>query len=120
MQNIGLCIKRNGTTYGLGTMRLVPISRDNPDDDNGNITLLAQEDSYDSLIKGCYYKVLPIFIEFTDAARTQYNLYYHTKIDALKGMMFYCPANNIEISGDPDMNIFGWRNVENSINWIDF
>lgn len=120
MKSIGLCIKKNSETYGLGTMRLIPISRDTSDDDNGNVTFLAQEDSYFSLMKGLKYKILPILIEFIDAKRTQYNLYYYTMINALKGMTFYCPTNNIEIFYDPDINIFGWRKGENSINWTDF
>ena len=102
MKNIGLCIKRNGTAYGLGTMRLVPFSRDTPDDDSGNITLLAQEDSLSTLMGELKYKILPVFIEFTDVDQKFYNLYYHTNIGTMNGMTFYCPTNNIQIVSDLD------------------
>lgn len=120
MKSIGLCIKKNNKTYYLGTMRLVPISRDTPNDDNGNITLLSQDDSLSTLITELKYRILPVFIEFTDVHQKCYNLYYHTNTDIINGMTFYCPTNNIQIVGDIDTDVFSWMRVKNSINWIDF
>jgi hypothetical protein len=120
MKHIGLCIKKNDETYGLGTMRLVPISRDTPNDDNGNVTLLSHDDSCSTLIKELNYKILPIFIEFTDVDQNFYNLYYHTNISTMNGMTFYCPNNNIQIVNNIDTGVFSWMRVRNSINWIDF
>lgn len=120
MKNIGLCIKKNNEAYYLGTMRLVPISRDTPNDDNGNITLLFQDDSLSTLIRELKYNILPVFIEFTDVEKNFYNLYYHTNISVKSGMTFYCPTNNIQIVSDLDTGVFSWMRVKNSINWIDF
>lgn len=101
-------------------MRLVPISRDTPNDDKGNITLLSQDDSLSTLIHELNYKILPVFIEFTDVNNNYYNLYYHTNLDIRNGMTFYCPTNNIQIVSDLGMDTFFWMRVKNSINWIDF
>lgn len=120
MKSVGLGIKKNDNTYYLGTMRLVPISRGTPNDDNGNITLLSQDDSLDTLIKELEYRILPVLIEFTDVDQSLYNLYYHTNMNMTNGMTFYCPTNNIQIVGDLDIGVFSWMRAKNSINWIDF
>ena len=120
MKHIGLCIKINDETQGLGTLRLVPISRDTPNDDNGNVTLLSQDDSLSTLIKELKYKILPVFIEFTDVYEACYNLYYHTNTNVANGMTFYCPTNNIQIVSNTDTGVFSWMRVKNSIDWIDF
>lgn len=120
MKNIGLGVKKNNETYYLGTMRLVPISRCTPNDDKGNITLLSQDDSLSTLIKELKYKILPVFIEYTDVNGKFYDLYYHTNISITNGMTFYCPTNNIQIVSDLDTGVLSWMRVENSINWIDF
>lgn len=120
MKQMGLCIKKNNEAYYLGTMRLVPISRDTPDDDNGNVTLLSQDDSLSTLIQELNYRILPVFIEFTNVNQNFYNLYYYTNLSVMYGMTFYCPTNNIQIVNDLDTGVSSWMRVKNSINWIDF
>lgn len=121
MKHLGLCIKKDGTQYGLGTMRLIPFQRNNPDAESGSVTLLSEEDSFNIILNELNYKILPLFMEMT--SETSYNLYYYTGFSSL-GLRFYCPDNDIEITTNDnlsDQNIysFEWRRVH-STTWIDF
>lgn len=120
MKHLGLCVKKDGTQYGLGTMRLVPFQRNNPDAESGSVTLLLEEDSFNIILNEFNYKIFPLFMEVT--GETTYNLYYYVGASAMEGLKFYCPDNDIEISTDDSSgsNDFMWRKAGKSINWIDF
>lgn len=121
MQHLGLCIKKDGMQYGLGTMRLIPFQRNDPDEESGSITLLQEEDNFETILNEFNYKIFPLFMEMT--GETNYNLYYYTGFD-LSGMRFYCSNNDIEIVTDDSHSgqyaySFMWRRAH-STTWIDF
>ena len=116
MKHLGLCVKKDGTQYGLGTMRLVPFQRNDPDAESGSVTLLLEEDSFNIILKEFNYKIFPLFMEMT--GETTYNLYYYVGASIMEGLKFYCPDNDIEISIDDSSGM--WRKAGKSINWIDF
>ena len=104
-------------------MRPVLFQRNDPDAESGSVTLLLEGDSFNTILNELNYKMFPIFMEIT--GETTYNLYYYTSFNSLKGMKFYCPDNDIEIStndntGDANVYSFEWRRVHSTITWIDF
>ena len=116
MKHLGLCIKKDGTQYGLGTMRLIPFQRNDPDAESGSVTLLSEEDSFNIILNELNYKILPLFMEMT--GEITYNLYYYVGASIMEGLKFYCPDNDIEISIDDSSGV--WCKAGKSINWIDF
>ena len=117
---LGLCIRKDNTRYGLGAMRPVLFQRNSPDAESGNVTLLLEGDSFNTILNELNYKMYPIFMEVT--SETTYNLYYYTSFNISQGMKFYCSDNDIEIftdDGSEDVK-FMWRRVHSTITWTDF